>query len=111
MAGQPDVQNAIAFCHNPNHVGYLNESLMKKHECLEKQCIYFDKYEEKSYWIKRSIKQALKKLHKNDGMGCIIINDRKLLTDSFDKLYKVCQLEKDKTGKVPFIGYTPLKDI
>lgn len=111
MAGQPDAQNAIAFCHNPNHVGYLNENLMKKHECLEKQCIYLDKFEEKSYWIKRSIKQALRKLHKNDGMGYIVINERKFLTDSFDKLYKVCQLEKNKTGKVPAIGYMQLQDI
>ena len=105
MNGQSNEKNAIAFCHNPKHVGYLNCSLMKNHRCLEKQCRYLQKYEEKEYWIKKSIKQALKKLRKHDDYGYIYINGEVHFTDNLDKLYRICKDELNKTGKVPIVEY------
>ena len=105
MNGQSNEQNAIAFCHNPQHVGYLNANIMKAHKCLEKQCKYLNKYEERPYWIQRSIKQALKKFHKNNDIGYIYINNQIHFTVDYDKLYSICLDELNKNKKAPIIEY------
>lgn len=44
-------------CHNSTHEGYLTGNLMKKHQCLEKQCWHFEKFENSPYWIHIKNKQ------------------------------------------------------
>lgn len=106
MKNQSDEDKCIAFCHNPLHLGKLSENLLKSHQCLEKQCKYLHKYEQKGYWIRKKLINALKKKKKNGGRGCIIINQDKYLTSNLDRLYKVAMKEVELTGdQPPYIQY------
>ena len=43
--------NIIGRCNNTTHWGWISEHLMKKHECLEKQCPFFKKVNPE-YWCR-----------------------------------------------------------
>ena len=43
----------VGFCFNNTHRGYLTKKLMDEHQCLEKNCRYFKKYENSPYWVHR----------------------------------------------------------
>lgn len=40
----------VGCCHNRLHPGKLTQKLMEEHECLRKNCRYFEKYEGSCYW-------------------------------------------------------------
>lgn len=63
--GQTTKENAVGYCHNPKHLGYLSLKNLKKHKCLGKQCRYLHKYEDHPYWKERELKKADKKARKN----------------------------------------------
>lgn len=35
--------NLVGYCHFPEHKGRITKTLLKNHECLKKQCHYFEK--------------------------------------------------------------------
>lgn len=78
FTGQPPKEKAIAYCHNPKHLGFLSLKLIKAHKCLDKHCKYLHPYEDKPYWIDRKRRRTDKKLReyirKNniEGIGEII---------------------------------------
>jgi hypothetical protein len=41
----------VGYCHNLIHPGKLTLKIMKEHDCLGKQCRFFEKYEDSGYWI------------------------------------------------------------
>lgn len=43
-------ETVIGVCHNNIHKGILTVNLLKKHDCLGKNCTYLEKYKNKSYW-------------------------------------------------------------
>ena len=45
-------KNIVGYCRYNLHRGKLNVKLLREHKCLEKQCPFFDKYEESPYWDK-----------------------------------------------------------
>ena len=65
--GQPQKENAVGYCHNPEHRGYLSLKNLKKHKCLAKQCRYLHKYEDHKYWAERERIKAEKKARKQRG--------------------------------------------
>ena len=87
MSNQPPKDNAIAYCHNKKHMGYLTATMLKQHECLKKECPFLEKYDNHQFWIRRQIKTLLKKYHKNENLGCICINDIPYKTDNEDKIF------------------------
>ena len=104
MSKAPNKENAVAFCHSLKHKGYLSESMLKQHGCLEKQCPMLSKYEDRAFWIKRKIRNELKKLHKN-GNGYICIDGRKYTIDDADRLYLICKRIKKEEEHIPEIRY------
>ena len=64
MKGQPNKDNTIAFCHNIIHSGALSESMVKKHECIQKNCRFFEKNLENKDWARRESLSAAKKRDK-----------------------------------------------
>lgn len=62
LKGQPNKENAVAYCHNPMHKGYLSVKIIRCHKCLDKQCKYLEIYEDKQYWVDRKRKRNDKKL-------------------------------------------------
>lgn len=65
MKGQPKKQTAVGYCHNKKHKGYLSANMIRQHECLGKQCAFFEKYADKPYWEEREKKKKMKKAKKN----------------------------------------------
>ena len=63
--GQTKKENAVGYCHNPNHMGYLSKKNLKQHKCLGKQCKYLHKYEDNYFWKERERKKTDKKARKN----------------------------------------------
>lgn len=41
----------VGCCHNALHPGKLTKQLLKQHDCLRKDCRFFEKYEDAAYWI------------------------------------------------------------
>ena len=62
LLGQPSSENAIAYCHNPQYLGYLSVKLIKCHKCLDKHCKYLHPYENNPFWVKRRRVKQEKKL-------------------------------------------------
>jgi hypothetical protein len=42
-------ENIIGYCHNATHWGWLSKNLLKKHQCLEKECPFFEQANA-GYW-------------------------------------------------------------
>ncbi len=59
-----DTPSIVGFCHNKEHKGILTVSIMNEHDCMNKECHYFEKYETYPFWKKYYQTQKLKQLHK-----------------------------------------------
>lgn len=46
-------ENCIGYCWNDLHPGFVTLKLMQQHECLEKGCPFFERFENRPYWIQR----------------------------------------------------------
>lgn len=64
MKGQPNKDNTIAFCHNTIHSGALSETMVRQHECIQKNCRFFEKNLENKYWTRKESLNAAKKRDK-----------------------------------------------
>ncbi len=53
MKGQPIPKNTVAYCHNIRHLGALSKDMLKKHQCLQKNCKLLEKNEDHPYWNQR----------------------------------------------------------
>lgn len=45
----------VGFCTSPLHPGYLSKRLMEEHQCIEKECPRFIKYEKSPYWTRKRV--------------------------------------------------------
>lgn len=58
----------VGCCHNLLHPGKLTKRLMTQHDCLEKNCRHFEKYEDAGYWKecdrKKEQKQTARQLQR-----------------------------------------------
>lgn len=57
-------EQRCGYCWSETHRGYLTLPLMFEHECIEKQCKHFQKYEQHSYWKGKDKKKAEKQKRK-----------------------------------------------
>jgi hypothetical protein len=80
-----DVEKRVGFCRHRIHLGYLTKRLMEEHECIEKKCPFFIKYEKNAYWIK---KDALKQ-ERTEG--------KKLKKQEVKELNKIMKFAKEFT--------------
>lgn len=104
MSGQSSYENAVGFCHNAKHVGYLSKNLVKQHDCLGKHCKFLERYLDRAFWIKRDIINALKKKKKNAG-GSIYVDSVKMEKDDVDHILTYCMNQVRETGNVPVIEF------
>ena len=64
-----DTKAIVGICHNLIHKGYVTVTLLNKHECIEKECPFLERFENYPFWIrytarekqKANIKKAKKK--------------------------------------------------
>ena len=50
----------VGCCHNALHPGKLTKQLLKQHDCLGKDCRFFEKYEDAAYWIEHRRQEECK---------------------------------------------------
>ena len=55
----------IGYCHCDAHVGYVTVELMKKHQCLEKNCPFLEKFFDHCYWDELNLKKSASKTIRN----------------------------------------------
>lgn len=58
-------EKPVGFCHCKQHKGYVSSDLLKKHNCLGRECRYFCKYNDSPYFIDRYRRNKSKR----DGNG------------------------------------------
>lgn len=51
--GEWDYSKPVGYCWLNGHRGYLNEALLKSHNCRQKQCPFLKKNETHGYWIEK----------------------------------------------------------
>ena len=56
----------VGFCNNDLHKGYLTKKLMDEHQCIEKGCHYFIKYEKNAYWQQKNISKEKRQKAKEE---------------------------------------------
>ena len=57
-------KNIVGCCHYKLHPGKLTRKIMEQHDCLGKQCRFFEKYAEAGYWIEHENRQRQKEITK-----------------------------------------------
>ena len=61
-----DETKRVGFCTNTIHKGYLTKRLMDEHQCLEKNCKCFIKYEKNTYWQQKQAQKEKRQQHKEE---------------------------------------------
>ena len=66
--GKCTIGQRVGYCWLEKHRGYITKQIMEEHECLEKKCPFFQKYEDAPYWRekekRKKDKQNRKELEK-----------------------------------------------
>lgn len=53
-------ENQVGYCWCDLHPGFLSKSLLKQHECCERECRHFEKFVDAPYWQrKQELKEKL----------------------------------------------------
>lgn len=98
-------RTAVAFCCYPKHKGYMSAHLVKKHECLRKNCPHLKKYAHR-FWADKVAIKILKSQKKN-GITSVIIDGVEFISTDKDyiaEFYLQKWLERGKTcGELPEI--------
>lgn len=68
----------VGYCHFSEHNGSVTKTLLKSHECVIKECHYFEKYKDNPYWTAIEQEQAAKQRKKETA--------RRLKKEENDKL-------------------------
>lgn len=56
----------VGCCHNRIHPGKMTRHLLEQHNCLGKQCRYFERYDTSTYWADLDRKQDMKKRRRQE---------------------------------------------
>lgn len=91
-------KRVVGMCHNTLHTGFLTQSLMEQHECVGKNCYFFQKNECASYWEHLKQKRAFKKKRR------AAKNAAKVLEDN--ELAKMADIKNKLQGIMDDCGYT-----
>ena len=59
-----DTNSIVGYCHNETHKGFLTVAIMNEHDCIGKECFYFEKFEDYPFWQKKQRKDEQEKLAK-----------------------------------------------
>ncbi len=83
----------IGYCHFPEHKGHITKNVLKKKECVKKECFYFQKFEDNPYWEAVAQREASQK-NKRDAQK----QKKKKDEEKQEKLVKQVQRMADGLG-------------
>lgn len=61
-----DKKDVAGYCNCDIHKGYLDVALLKKHDCIKKNCTFLKKFEECPFWVRYEKEQKHKEKRKRD---------------------------------------------
>lgn len=93
-------ENRVGYCWSEIHRGYLTQKLLKEHQCIEKECKHFQKFEDAPYWKNKEKAKENKKREKENKKRTeeektIILNRIRKLTQDDEEFFAV-SVEKEK---------------
>lgn len=91
----------VGYCHNMIHPGKLTRKIMEAHDCLGKNCKYFERYPESTYWHELEAKRKKKEQRKKDRQTLKAVEQK--LEDELAELKEVFQSYIDDAGYSMFI--------
>ena len=87
----------VGFCWFKGHKGYLSKNQMKAHECIQKNCHYFQKFDDSLYWTTKVEKKRLKRERKNEKKA---LEQREML---------IIEMARECTNKFNYMDFTSIK--
>ena len=110
----------VGCCHNHLHPGRMTQKLMEEHDCLRKNCRFFEKYEEASYWRAQAEKNAARqkaKLEKQQKRSreAEILSYKELFQSYADAIgysLQLVRVQEDPPGifKIFYVSENPFRD-
>ncbi len=94
------VQSIVGFCHYAEHKGCVTIEILREHDCINKNCSMFEKFEDYPYWKKQLSIQKSKETRKN--------NIRKKKEKIAAKEAKIAEMKEVARGWVAQLRY-PIK--
>ena len=93
-------EQRIGYCWSEIHRGYLTVRLMKEHQCCERNCRHFQKYEDAQYWKQKEKRKSEKKKakeieKKNEKDKQLILEKIRELTATDNNFFAI-GVEKEK---------------
>ena len=64
--GKCDIGQRIGYCWLEKHRGYITKQILEEHRCIEKNCRFFQKYEDAQYWREKEKQRKLRKEGKRE---------------------------------------------
>ena len=60
------IRSIVGYCHYSLHKGYLTDTLMDAHDCLGKNCAFFERFDDYPYWVREANrkKEKVKRLER-----------------------------------------------
>lgn len=62
--GKCTVGQRIGYCWLEKHRGYITKQILEEHKCIEKNCSFFQKYEDAQYWKEKEKRKKLRQERK-----------------------------------------------
>lgn len=57
-------KDLVGYCNCDTHKGHVTVKLMEQHDCLNKRCVFLDKFLDYPYWVNKSNIDKAKARHK-----------------------------------------------
>jgi len=110
----------VGCCHNHIHPGKLTRQLMETHDCIGKQCRFFEKYEDALYWQERAqkaaarqqLKQEKKTQKEREKTSMSYVEEFQTYADDAGYAMKVVRVQEEKTRafKVFYVSENRFRD-
>ena len=106
--------SAIAgFCHCLIHTGYLTINAMERHDCINKDCVFFEKFNDFPYWLneQRKEQERLKNRKIKEKKKQRQERHQSALQEKTDKIFKAAEtIAREYEYPIVITRVAPLKD-
>jgi len=91
----------VGCCHSMIHPGKLTRKIMEEHDCVGKNCRFFEKYADSSYWVAEENRKMQKQLRKQAQQAEKLAAQK--LEEELDELKNLFQSYADDAGYIMHI--------
>lgn len=105
-----DKELIIGYCNYKLHPGALTAQLLKSHECMQKQCPYLKRLEDRKFWKKRKDRNENKKMlrqtkHMQEQISHNLLTEAQKFADNYHADIDIMQVNFDTDRNLYKIFY------